>query len=277
MHTPVFFEQAVEALAVKTDGQYIDGTVGEGGHVRQIVAQGGSVLGIDLDKTQIERLQQEIKNDKFQFVVGNFADIEQIAKDNHFSPVDGILLDFGLSMRQINESGKGFSYKQGNDPLDMRLSDKEELTAKEIVRLFSEEELYDMMARNAEELKAKQIAKAIVQKRRFKKIQTVSDLLDVLDTVLPIDQRERSYSRVFQALRIEVNDEFENIRKVLTGGMNILKPGGKMVIITFHSVEDRLVKQFARKNNIKLQVKDIKDNEKRSFERSAVLRILEKI
>ncbi len=277
MHTPVLLHEAMEGLNIKSDGVYIDATVGEGGHIEEIAKRGGQVLGIDLDINQIQNLKSKVKNfENIKLMQGSFAEIEKIAKENGFYPVDGILFDLGLSMFQIENSGRGFSFKKGDEPLDMRLDPKLTTTAEEIVNTSDETKIYDLFARYSEDRHSAAIAHAIIGQRRLKPITRVRELKTVIDQVVGQEDR-RTYARIFQALRIAVNDELENIKKGLGGALALLKTKGRLVVITFHSLEDRIVKQFIAKNGLRqINKKVTAANTKSSFERSAKLRIIEK-
>src|SRR3989338_7023466 len=276
MHTPVFLNQVMESLGIKRGGQYIDATAGEGGHLKQMLLQGARVLAIDWNPEQITALKKQITDQNVLFHCGNFADIETIAGEKGFAQVDGILFDLGLSMRELQNLEKGFSYKRPEEPLDMRLNEETQLTAAEIINRFSEEELADILAKNSEELYSAKIAKQIVEERRIQKIYIVGQLLAVLDRTIggSSGSNEKVYARIFQALRIAVNEEPENLQKALAGGMKLLAEGGKMVVITFHSLEDRAVKLFARRNHI--VEKRIEVKSPHSFQQSAKLRVLQK-
>ncbi len=268
MHTPVLLQQAIERLDVKKDGLYIDSTYGEGSYTKEILKRGGKVLAIDLDKRQLENFKVNGLTG-LKLVQGNFAEIEKIAKENSFFPVDGVVFDLGLSMGQINQPGRGFSYKLLDDPLDMRMDLENEVTARDLVKRSSVEELYQIFAANSEEIKSKQIAIEVKASRRM---DTVGDLLKAIDRAAGF-QSKTIYARIFQALRIEVNQEFENLRQGLAGAVKILKKEGKIVVVTFHSLEDRIVKNFTRNNQLKLlDKKPIRGL--RSFERSAKLRTI---
>jgi len=272
MHTPVLLEQVINALEVKKDGLYVDATFGEGGYSREILKRGGKVLGIDLDKNQLTNYGLQITD--LKLVEGNFADIEKIAKENDFFPVDGIVFDLGLSMRQINQSGRGFSFKKLNEPLDMRMSLKTEMTAKDLLNHLSEPELYDIFARNSEEINSQKIAHEIIIKRQFRKLETVNDLINCIDKAIG-EQDKNVYKRIFQALRIEVNQEFDNLKKGLTSSVKIIKSDGKIAVVTFHSLEDRIVKIFSKTGGIRLlNKKPIMNRWGRSFEKAAKLRLL---
>ncbi|MDO9028260.1 MAG: 16S rRNA (cytosine(1402)-N(4))-methyltransferase RsmH [Candidatus Roizmanbacteria bacterium] len=277
MHTPVLLEQVINALEIKKDGLYIDATFGEGGYSQSILEREGKVLGIDLDKEQISNFQFSISN--LKLVEGNFGDIEKISKNNNFFPVDGIVFDLGLSMRQINESGRGFSYKKLNEPLDMRMSIKSETKASDLVNHLSESELYEVFAKNSEEINSQAVAREIVVRRQSKKLETVNDLINCIDKAVLSRGIARNaltiYAKIFQALRIQVNDEFENLKNGLIGSAKIIKADGKIAVVTFHSLEDRIVKNFSKTQGIKLLIKKpIINKSGKSFERSAKLRIL---
>lgn len=279
MHTSVFLDEAIASLNITKNGKYIDATYGKGGHAREIVAKGGHVLAIEWDPTQIPLEKQK----GIEIARGNYADMEFIAEEYSFIPTDGILFDFGLSMNQLEEGKRGLSYRKLDEPLDMRISN-EGKTAMEILNEYSEVELADLFMKFSEEIKSKDIAKQIVIGRRKKEIKTVEDLRNVIDKALKNVSKSRElaekvYARIFQALRIIVNEEFNNINKALEGALKIVKPGGRIVIITFHSLEDRIVKLFARQHKhevIEEKVDVEKVRQLRSFERSAILRIIEK-
>lgn len=277
MHTPVLLQAAVEGLNIKQGGFYIDATVGEGGHLLEISKQGGKVLGIDWDDKQIQNLELRIKNyQNTKKVQGNFADIEKIAKANNFFPVDGVLFDLGLSTEQIQTAGRGFSYHKVNEPLDMRICSNLKTTAADIVNSFDQAELYEILAGYSEDINSLAISQAIIRTRAVKKINTVEDLLKIISEKIGIKDN-RTNARIFQALRIAVNHEFDNLKKGLNGALNILKNEGRIVVISFHSLEDRIVKQFAKKNNLKqINKKVIKGNRNIGYERSAKLRVLVK-
>ncbi len=273
MHTPVLLKSVLENLLIKKDGLYIDATAGEGGYIKEIIKKKGRVLAIDWDKNQVEKLKKQFTN-KVKIILGNFADIEQIVKENDFHRVDGIIFDLGLSMDQLNKSDKGFSYKNLDEELDMRISDQLDKKANDLINKLSFEELYRVFVKNAEEIYSKEIAKTIVSERKYKKIIFVKDLIKIIDKSLKEKKinKEKVYRRVFQALRIEVNHEFENLRRGLEGSLNILKKTGRILVISFHSLEDRIVKNFIKEKELKEVLKKPITGTQR-FERSAKLRI----
>ncbi len=276
MHTPVLLDETLEALRIERGRLYIDATVGEGGHFKKILEKGGRVLGIDWDEKQIENLDLRIKNENAVLVTGNFKNIEKIAEENGFYPVDGVLFDLGLSYGQIEKSGRGFSYKQTDDLLDMRLSLNIKTKASDLINSLSEEELYDVFAKNSEEINSRAISQTIVGARRVKKIVKVADLIKAIKKAIGRDE-QKILARIFQALRIEVNKEFKNLKMGLKGSLKILRPGGKIVVISFHSLEGRIIKKFIQENrNLIMEDKLIKSKSNMGFERSAQLRVIVK-
>lgn len=276
MHTPVLLGPTIEALEVKKDGLYIDATAGEGGHLKKILELGGKVLAIDIDQEQIDNLKTTLRVDKrVIFAVGNFREIEAIAKKHSFFPVDGIVFDLGLSMSQIEESERGFSYNKPLEPLDMRLDQKQEIKASDIINSLNVQDLYEVFSKNSEELGSRAIAKAIFSARRLKRIETVGDLLRALEK---LGVSEGAKARIFQALRMEVNKDKENLQGGLEGGLRILKTGGRMAVLTFHSVEDRWVKRFINAHKKKIRESSLVKAERKAepFERSVKLRIIVK-
>lgn len=277
-HTPVFFEQTIEALQVVPGKKYIDATAGEGGHLKKIAELGGTVLAMDYDEQQIARLKERITDTNITLVCANFRQIRLVAHTYKFSPVAGILFDLGLSMGQLANAGKGLSYKTLDDPLDMQISGGT-ITAEQIVNTYHGDELKELFVRYAEELHADKIASSIVGHRKKKRMHTVGDLVNaiqqaLLNTRVQPNQLESTYARIFQALRMEVNEEIDNVKEALEGAVSLLEEGGRLVVITFHSLEDRLVKQFAKTNKHLKEVKvKIGKFERKRFERSAQLRI----
>jgi len=229
-------------------------------------------LAIDADARQVKK-----SIDSIHVVHGNFADIEQIAESQSFPPVSGVLFDFGLSMGQMREEGKGFSFEKRDDPLDMRLKESG-MTVSEYLQHTDPEMLKYELMKYSEDIYSPKIAQKITKMRSSQPIEKVQDLISIIDSVIKADMttQKKSYARVFQALRIIVNDEMNNIKKGLQGALNITRKNGKIVIITFHSLEDRIVKSFARSSDlIEESVIHVEKNRRLSpFERSAVLRVL---
>lgn len=273
MHRSVFLEEAIRALEVKEGKRYIDATLGGGGHTSKILKLGGKVLAIEWDDERFKSSKfRGFKN--FRLVLGNFEEIEKIAKTNNFYPVDGVLFDLGLSMEQLDSSGRGFSFKKENEPLDMRISRKLKWTAADFVNSLSAKKLYEVFARYSEEINSWPIAQAIVNARRLKEIKTVGDLRRVIDSLELKGKKESILRRIFQALRIKVNDELENLKQGLEGAVKILNKNGRIVVISFHSLEDRIIKQFIQKNNLKILNKKVAIKRQREkFERTAQMRV----
>jgi len=276
MHTPVLLQSAIEALAIKANGIYVDATLGEGGHTKELVSLGAKILAIDRDEKQVARLRLEYRNNAGVTIVSsNFSHIEEIAKKEGVVPVNGVLFDLGLSMIQLKEGGVGLSYKNDSEPLDMRLDETTTTTAAELLNTTIKDDLYHFIAKNSEEIHSGQIVNAIIEARSKKKIYTVGDLKSVINRAIGRSD-ESIYRRIFQALRIEVNNEFENLVAGLNGALNITKKGGRIVVITFHSTEDRIVKQFIADKKLKSVYKKIITGDKsKKFEKSAKLRAIE--
>ncbi len=290
-HTPVLLREVIEGLDIRAGGKYIDATIGGGGHAIEIVNHGGKILGIDIDVEAVEFSTENVKcqmaNAKWEkyctIVQGNFRDIEQIAKANGFEKVDGILFDLGVSSHQIDTPERGFSYRFSDAPLDMRLGSTSGVTAKDIVHRYSEEELYEIFAKYGEEQLARPIAHALVSARHMKPIVTTGDLINILSDLVP-DKNHLSatFSRIFQAIRIVVNDELNALRFGLTGAAHLLVPGGRVAVISFHSLEDRIVKQSLQGADWRVVTKHpiiATDGEtgRNSRSRSAKLRIGERL
>ncbi len=274
MHTPVLLKEAIEGLQVLPEGKYIDATFGHGGHAREIIKGGGMVLAIDWDSESVKKYEFEDK--KLKLILGNYADIETLAKENNFFPCDGIIFDLGISMGQIKESKRGFSFKALTEELDMRISNKLTIKAKDIVNSYSVSELYEILARNAQELSAKPLAESIIKGRRLKKIMTVKDLNIAIESVT--HGSEAILRRVYQSLRMEVNDEVNNIKHGLLGAIELLRPGGRLSIISFNETEDRLVKQTISKQlMVVINKKPIISSSGFTFEKTAKLRVFEKL
>ncbi len=277
MHTPVLLQTVVEGLQVAPGKKYIDATFGEGGHSKAIVAAGGKVLGLDRDAMQIKKFnaltESKSLQEKLTLVHGNFKDIEEIARQENFAPVDGILFDLGLSYEQISKEGLGLSFKSLQEVLDMRLDESAVQSASTILHTYTQDELTTLFMRNAEEVHAADIAKEIVIKRVGMRSFTVGWLVSLIKQTVK-EHSNSAVTRVFQALRIEVNSEFENLTLGLTGASHILAPNGRIAVISFHSLEDRMVKMFIKKHGFtQIGKKALFGDPTLSFERSAVLRI----
>ncbi len=244
-HIPVLLQEALGALSVQPGGRYVDCTVGSGGHAAAILersAPGGQLLGIDADPTAILTAERRLRpfTGSFLLVNDNFRHLENICNTHHFRPVHGILFDLGLSSLQL-EDGRGFSFRR-DAPLDMRFDPRESLTAADLVNALPEEELADLLKRYGEERRNHEIARHIVRSRPIK---TTVQLADVVEgAVGSIRGRLHPATRTFQALRIVVNRELDNLESALNQVVSVLGFGGRLVVISFHSLEDRIVKQF---------------------------------
>lgn len=241
LHVPVLLKETVDALAVRRGGTYIDGTLGRAGHTREIIARGGRVLGIDRDEQALNEVG-EIEN--LTAVKGRHGDIKEIAYENGWKEVDGIMLDLGVSSPQLDDAGRGFSF-QREGPLDMRMDRAQGLTAAEIVNKESAENLAWIFRTYSEERQAKKIANAIVRAReRGRMFETTEDLASLVSSVIGRRAPHHPATRVFQALRMAVNDELGELERALEGALSLLREGGRLAVITFESLSDRIVKRF---------------------------------
>lgn len=248
-HEPVMLEECISALQVQRGGRYVDCTVGGGGHAAAILEEsspGGRLIGIDADPHAIRVARGKLKPyGKDAILVNeNFKYLENICTRHGFSPVNGVLFDLGMSSLQLEEAGRGFSFRQ-DSPLDMRFSDRQDLTAADIVNTYPEVELAQLLHRYGEEQRNRQIARCIVEKRP---LETTQELARVVEQAVGGTRgRIHPATKTFQALRIAVNHELENLELALEQAVNLLGNGGRIVVISFHSLEDRLVKGFFRR------------------------------
>lgn len=289
LHIPVLLNEAVEALQVSLGKKYIDATVGGGGHSLEIIKRGGIVLGIDRDNEALEfvnrSLESEVRSQKLKVCKGNFSDIKQIAKENGFEKVDGVLFDLGVSSHQLDSAGRGFSIRH-EERLDMRMDKTQSLSAYEVVNSYPREDLVRIFYTYGEEHNAEQIARAIVENRKKKEIVTTKELSSIIEGISHKSEAIHPATRVFQAIRIEVNGELDALKKGINDGLNLLNANGRMVVISFHSLEDRVTKQtFERfktdKKGIIITKKPIiatfQELSKNKRARSAKMRVFSKI
>ncbi|MCH8986805.1 16S rRNA (cytosine(1402)-N(4))-methyltransferase RsmH [Patescibacteria group bacterium] len=250
MHIPVLVSEVVEYLNPKRNENFIDATLGGAGHTKAILdhnAPAGKVLGIDLDEDVIRDTRYEIRNTKRLLLVhGNFADIKEIAKENKFHPVHGILFDLGFSSDQLEQRKRGFSF-QKDEPLDMRYDTNNPFDAEKIVNYSSKAEIEVILKEFGEEQFAKEIAREIIETRSIKPITTTKQLVNAVQKATPRWYHKRKIhpaTKTFQALRISTNNELENLKQGLKAAVKIVQDQGRIVVISFHSFEDRIVKKF---------------------------------
>ena len=241
-HIPVMLTEAVDALAVRKGGLYVDGTLGRAGHSAEIVRRGGKVIGIDRDDEALRAVAAQ-KIEGLKAVKGNHGDMEAILKKEGVESVDGILLDLGVSSPQLDEGSRGFSF-QSDGPLDMRMDPSQGMTAAELVQKGSEEDLTNIFRTLGEEPNARRIAKAILCARMHRPVETTLQLAEIVEKSVGRHGAHHPATRVFQALRMAVNDELGELSRALSGGLGRLKSGGRFVVITFESLTDRAVKRF---------------------------------
>ena len=303
-HTSVLLKETIDFLQVKKGEQYIDATLGGGGHTREILSRGGIVLGIDCDEEAIEYVRKNLEfriprprqakrggqNSELTLTKGNFKNLEEIAHSNNFNKVKGIIFDLGVSSYQLENGKRGFSFLKGG-PLDMRMDKELGVKASDLLNILSKGELYEIFIKLGQEHRSRAISSSIVSARRVAPIQTTGDLSGVIQKAIGIKGEITDFTkaqiskRVFQALRIAVNDELENIKIALPKTLNLLESGARVAVISFHSLEDRIVKQsfidFQKRNMGKIITKkpvtagkeEIGSNPR---SRSAKLRVFEK-
>lgn len=294
-HKPVLLEEVLEYLKVKKGEKYIDATAGGGGHTQAILKLGGKILAIDCDPEAVKAARDYLasacppgKHSFWRLVSGNFKDLKEIAKKEGFSEVAGILFDLGVSSYQLETEGRGFSFR-ADGPLDMRMDPNLKVTAADLINGLNKGELNEIFSKFSQEHYSRRLAEAICQSRRLRPIRTTGELVAVIEKALPGKaKRKRKIhpaTRVFQALRIVVNDELNNLKEALPQAQDLLKPKGRLAIISFHSGEDRIVKQFFKdkeninqlriitKKPIRPTLEEIKENPR---SRSAKLRVAEK-
>ena len=305
-HKSVLLEECIEGLNINPKGIYVDGTLGGAGHSKEIVkklSNDGLLIGIDRDLEALEAAKANLKDySNVKYVHGNHDDIKEILEDLKIEKVDGILLDLGVSSYQLDERNRGFSYL-GSNELDMRMDKKQELTAKIVVNTYKEEDLANIIYEYGEEKFSRNIAKNICIYRKQKEIETTSELVEIIEKSIPKSKQRDGHpaKRTFQAIRIEVNNEIKPLEKTITDCIEVLNSKGRLCVITFHSLEDRAVKNAfksalgnctcpkdlpycicgAKEEGIIINKKPIiaskEEQEENSRSKSAKLRIFEKI
>lgn len=304
-HVPALLPQSLEALALRPDGIYVDCTLGGGGHSRAILASldaalGGRLLSFDQDRDAIARAAADpdfAGNPAFTAVLGNFRFLRNFLRYYGADAVDGILADLGVSFHHFDDPGRGFSFRF-EGPLDMRMNREAPRSAAMLLNELPEEQLADIFFLYGEMRNARQLARAIVAERRSHPFSTTEHFLSVINRFINPRQEKKELAQVFQALRIAVNDEIEALRSLLKQSLEALKPGGRLAIITYHSLEDRLVKNFMKTGNLEGKVEkdfygrslspfrcltskpivpDAEEMERNPRSRSAKLRVAEKL
>ena len=254
-HKSVLLNETIDGLNIKPNGIYVDGTLGGGGHAYEVcrrLGEKGSIIGIDQDAAAIEAASARLKDfgEKVTIVRSNYCDMKSRLRELGIDKVDGIVLDLGVSSYQLDTAERGFSYRE-DAPLDMRMDTRQKMTARDIVNDYTEADLYRVIRDYGEDKFAKNIAKHIVQARAVKPVETTGELSEIIRASIPMKYQKKSghpAKRTFQAIRIELNRELDVLRDSLDDMIDLLNPGGRFCIITFHSLEDRIVKSSFRKN-----------------------------
>ena len=248
VHKSVLLDECIEALNIRPDGIYVDGTLGGAGHSSELVKRltTGLLIGIDRDRVALTAAEERLRPylDRVTLVHANFSEIRSILNNLSIPGVDGMLFDLGVSSPQLDDAERGFSY-MADAPLDMRMNRDDPLTAAEIVNTWSAEELRGIFYEYGEERYAPQVAAAIVRRRESKPIETTLELAEIIRSAMPpqaLREKQHPAKRCFQAIRIAVNDELGAVRRLMEDAIDCLNPGGRLAVITFHSLEDRIVK-----------------------------------
>lgn len=247
-HEPVMLNECIEGLNIEPDGIYVDGTLGGAGHSSEIIkrlSEKGLLIGIDRDEEALDAASKRLKSYKnIKYIHGNHDDIKTLLSNLQIEKVDGILLDLGVSSYQLDERARGFSY-MGEANLDMRMDKTQILTAKDVINTYSKEELIRILEEYGEERFAKQIVNNIINKRQKRQIETTTELVEIIKKSIPLSKQKDGHpaKRTFQAIRIEVNNEIEPLFNTIKDSIDLLNTKGRLCVITFHSLEDRLVKK----------------------------------
>lgn len=283
-------DEAVKGLHINKLAKYIDATLGTGGHSLEILKLGGRVLGIDLDSAMIEvareRLNREFDGEYFRLVHGNFTDIDTIARDNNWEPVAGILFDLGVTNLHLKSQKRGFSFENPDAPLDMRIDPElQGVRGADLLNVLREDQLRELFEATLDPGAAKWIAGRVLHSRGLKQIETVGDMLEICKGMRTIKRGINEATLPFLALRIAVNSELDNLREVLPKAFGLLEKGGRLVVISFHSKEDEIVKNFFKEKKFSGDAEEVtykplvagsSEVEKNRRARSAKMRIIER-
>ncbi len=295
-HVSVLLDESIKSLSIRPDGKYVDVTFGAGGHSRSILNElsaKGHLYAFDQDEDAVDN---SIEDPRFTLIEANFRYLRRFLRLENISEVDGILADLGVSSHQLDFPERGFSYRF-DAPLDMRMNINSDMSAADLIRTYSEGDLVEILSSYGEVRNSKSLANAIVTARKFADIKTTFDFNRLLDQNV-MGLRLKYFSQVYQALRMEVNDEIGALKDMLEDGMSVLKPGGRFAVITFHSIEDRVVKNFFKSGNFEGEIEkdeygninkpfllvnkkvimaDVKEQKANARSRSAKLRVAEKV
>ena len=296
-HIPVLLQECIDGLSIRPDGVYVDVTFGGGGHSRAILSalgEKGHLYGFDQDSDAINNVPVD---SRFTFVHSNFRYLKNWMRYHGVEQLDGLLADLGVSSHHFDEAGRGFSFRQ-DGPLDMRMNRQASLSAKVVIQTYNEKQLAQIFYLYGELRNARQLAAAIVRNRNIQPINTIDDFIKVVNPLMGKSREKKDLAKVFQALRIEVNHELEALCEMLGSAIELLKPGGRLVVLTYHSLEDRIVKNFMRAGNVdgkadkdfygnllsplkpvnnKVILPDAAEEERNPRSRSAKLRIAERL
>ena len=296
-HIPVLLQECIDGLSIRPDGVYVDATFGGGGHSRAILSalgEKGHLYGFDQDSDAINNVPVD---SRFTFVHSNFRYLKNWMRYHGVEQLDGLLADLGVSSHHFDEAGRGFSFRQ-DGPLDMRMNRQASLSAKDVIQTYNEKQLAQIFYLYGELRNARQLAAAIVRNRNIQPINTIDDFIKVVNPLMGKSREKKDLAKVFQALRIEVNHELEALCEMLGSAIDLLKPGGRLVVLTYHSLEDRIVKNFMRAGNVdgkadkdfygnllsplkpvnnKVILPDAAEEERNPRSRSAKLRIAERL
>ena len=252
-HKPVLLEESVDALDIMPGGVYVDATFGGGGHSREILSRMDSTARLYSFDQDADAERNIVDDDRFTFVRSNFRYLENWMRYYGIEHIDGILADLGVSSHHFDDETRGFSFRF-DAPIDMRMNKRAGKTAADILNDYTEEQLADIFYIYGELKTSRRIAAAIAKARAAKPIKTTKDLLTIVDPLMPKERQKKDLAKVFQALRIEVNREMEALKEMLTAAVRLLRPGGRLSVITYHSLEDRMVKNVMKTGNVEGKV-----------------------